>query len=86
MGTLVARPSVADATSQIERGFFGDQQNAVAAGAFRSAKVIRYRLRRVASELDGSSSNLRDVPSHTPICPDTSSTMKGLCGVATTPL
>ena len=65
MGTIVARPGVADATPKIERGFFGHQQNAAAARAFGSAKIVRHGLRGVASELDGHRRSSATFP-HTP--------------------
>lgn len=65
MRAIVARPGVPDATSEIERGFFGDQQNAAAAGAFGSAKIIRDGLGDAASELDGHRRTSATFP-HTP--------------------
>jgi hypothetical protein len=69
MRTFVTRPGVPDATSEIECGFFGDQQNAAAAGAFRSAKIVRDGLRGTASVLDGHRRSSATLP-HTPIYPD----------------
>lgn len=53
MRAFVARPGVADAASQVECGFFSDQQNAAAARAFRSAKIVGGGLRSIAGELQG---------------------------------
>ena len=84
MRTFVTRPDVPDATSEIECGFFGDQQNAAAAGTFRSAKIVRDRSRGIASVLDGhrrSSATLPRTPCIPMVC-----MMRDLCGVATTRL
>lgn len=62
VGTFVARPRVADAASQIESGFLGDQQNAAARRAFGSAKIVRYQLRSVASDLHGHRRSSATVP------------------------
>ena len=69
MRALVARPGMPDATSEIECGFFGDQQNAAAAGAFGSAKIVRDGFRSTASVLDGHCRSSATLP-HTPIYPD----------------
>jgi hypothetical protein len=62
---FVARPGMADATSQIERGFFSDQQNAAAARAFGSAKTVGGGLRSIAGELQGHRRSSATLP-HTP--------------------
>jgi hypothetical protein len=69
MQTFVTRPGVPDATSEIECGFFGDQQNAAAAGTFGSAKIVRDGFRGTASVLDGHRRSSATLP-QTPHLPD----------------
>jgi hypothetical protein len=66
--TIVARPGVANATSQIECRFFSNQQNAAAARAFGSAKIVGSGFRRSAGELQGHRRFSATLP-HTPSIP-----------------
>jgi len=75
---------VADATSEIKRGFLGDQQNAAAARAFGSAELVGYRLRGVASELDAHRRTSSTFPSLHPDLSQYSLMLRGVCGVAAT--
>ena len=62
---IVARPGVTDTSLEIERGLLGHQQDAPAARALRSAKIMRHSLRAVAGALDAhrrSSSTLPTAP------------------------
>jgi hypothetical protein len=68
MRAFVARPGVPDATSQIECGFFSDQQNAAAARTFGSAKTMGGGFRSVAGELQGHRRSSATLP-HTPFIP-----------------
>jgi hypothetical protein len=50
MRAFVARPGVPDATSEIKSGFFGDQHDAVAAGAFGAAEIVSHGVRGSAGQ------------------------------------
>jgi len=66
--TIVARPGVPNAPSQIECRFFSDQQNASAARAFGAAKIVGSGFRSSAGESQGHRRFSATLP-HTPSNP-----------------
>ena len=84
MSAIIANPGVTYASSEIELGFFGHQQDAPAAGTVRSAEIKGRRGRfGVAGELDAHRRISSTVLSPHPIDPY-DDTLPGVCGDAAT--
>ena len=83
MVAVIARPSMADASGDVERGFLGNKQHAAATRASRPAKTMGRNVLD-AGTMDAHRRSSSTLPPH-PELPENERMVPMVCGAAATP-